>query len=258
MIDAHIHLDQYDSTAQTQILQGLPTYGVERVVAVSMDLNSSEQTRQLYLRYPERVLPAYGFHPEQSLPPTCELDELFTWIRAHREEVAAIGEVGLPYYRRREAEKKGECFNLAPYVTLLERFVAIAAELHQPIALHAVYEDAAVACDLLEAYGVTKAHFHWFKGDETTVQRMIDNGYYISFTPDLLYEPSRQQLAKTYPLQRVMVETDGPWPFDGPFRGQRTHPRMVAAVIRQLAEIKGLPVDVVAQTVRENTLRLYG
>ena len=36
-----------------------------------------------------------------------------------------------------------------------------------------------------------------------------------------------------------MVETDGPWPFEGPFRGEETHPHMIHAVIEQIAAAEG-------------------
>src|SRR5690606_40734669 len=64
---------------------------------------------------------------------------------------------------------------------------------------------------LLEKYSVKKAHFHWFKGDNKTLQHMAENGYFISFTPDLMYEEEIQTIARNYPLEQVMVETDGPW-----------------------------------------------
>ncbi|MNR31113.1 putative deoxyribonuclease YcfH [compost metagenome] len=55
----------------------------------------------------------------------------------------------------------------------------------------------------------------------------------------------------------MMVETDGPWPFEGPFAGQETHPRMIHAVIEQIAKLKGLSVQETASIVRDNTCRLY-
>jgi TatD DNase family protein len=86
---------------------------------------------------------------------------------------------------------------------------------------------------------------------------MIDNGYIISFTPDILYEQEIQQLAAIYPLSQIMVETDGPWSFEGPFSGKMTHPRMLIDNIHKLAEIKGLNPQSVAEIIRQNTLTFY-
>jgi TatD DNase family protein len=175
----------------------------------------------------------------------------------HRTAMVAVGEVGLPYYNRLTAEEKSEQFDLQPFIALLERFIALAADLGKPIILHAVYEDADIVCDLLEKYKVTQAHFHWFKGSRKTVDRMIENGYFISFTPDILYEVEIQQLAAVYPISQVMVETDGPWSFEGKFSGQVTHPRMLTEIIRKLAEIKGLDPEETAEIIRQNTVIFY-
>jgi TatD DNase family protein len=256
-IDAHIHLDLYPEAERQLILGELAVFAVERVIAVSMNLSSCQANLQLHRQFPNQVLAAFGFHPEQDLPSEEQNEELITWILLHQSEMVAVGEVGLPYYNRLTALDKGEVFEMQPYIDLLERFIALAADLRKPIILHAVYEDADLVCDLLEKYKVTKAHFHWFKGSRETVERMVGNGYFISFTPDILYEEEIQQLAAIYPISQVMVETDGPWPFEGPFSGQVTHPSMLTENIRKIAEIKGLDLEKAGEIIRQNTLSFY-
>lgn len=237
MIDAHIHLDQYEE----HMLAGLKDQGIEALIAVSMNLASSKRTRELAARYPGLVKPAYGFHPEQPLPAEDELDALLKWITDHADSMAAIGEIGLPYYSRAEAIARGGAWEMEPYLALLDRLLGLAAQLAMPVVLHAVYEDAWTVCDLLERHGLTQAHFHWFKGPAATVERMISRGYFISFTPDLLYEPEIQELARRYPPELVMAETDGPWPFEGPFAGRSTHPAMVHDVAAAWGRCMDIP-----------------
>ena len=256
--DAHLHLDDYPAERRDALLREAWAAGVEGVVAVSMGAASCAATRELARRYPGRVMPAYGHHPEQPYLSDAELDELCDWIRELRDEPFAIGEVGLPYYARKEAEARGEPFDERPYIRQLERFVALAAELDRPIALHAVYEDADKALDLLERHRVRKAHFHWFKGSRATVERMIRGGYYVSVTPDVLYEPDIRELAAAYPLDRLMSETDGPWPFEGPFAGRETTPAMVRDVVREIAALRGLALADTERAMAANTRRLYG
>ncbi|MBP1936949.1 TatD family hydrolase [Paenibacillus sediminis] len=257
LMDAHIHLDSYEEKQRLAILHELESSRVESVIAVSMNLASSKVNRKLAQAYPALVKPAFGFHPEQPLPSKQEIDELFTWMERYVGDMIAVGEVGLPYYNRTEAEQSGESFTLAPYIELLERFVAFAKQHDKPIVLHAVYEDADIACDLLEQYGVTKAHFHWFKGAEHTVQRMAERGYFVSFTPDIVYDPEIQQLAKVYPISQVMAETDGPWPFEGPFQGKMTHPAMTAEVVQAWCELHGLQLHAGRKQMYNNTMNFY-
>jgi len=258
LMDAHIHLDLYNPTEIDHLMQELPQHGISHVVAVSVDRESCRRVQELHRRYPGQVVPAYGQHPERSLPPERELHELFAFIREHREEMAAIGEVGLPYYTRKEAERKGGRFDLQPYLELLEEFVRLARELDKPIVLHAVHEDADLACDLLEKHSVSRAHFHWFKGGDRTVRRIVENGYHVSFTPDIVYEAEIRELAKKVPIGRAMAETDGPWPFEGPFLGQRTHPRMVRRVLEELSSLKKLTFEETDRIVLANTKMFYG
>jgi len=258
-IDAHIHLDKYEGNDLAAVLAEIGREGgVEAVVAVSVNLASCEANRALAERHPGRILPAYGFHPEQPIPPEDELDKLFAWIEAHADSSAAVGEVGLPYYRRREAEAKGERFDLEPYMELLDRFAALAVKLDVPLALHCVYDDAAAACAVLEKRGVAKAHFHWYKGDDRTTERIAANGWFISVTPDVLYEAEIRKIAAVYPLSQLMAETDGPWPYEGKFAGRMTVPSMTRDVVAEIATIRGMDELEVSRILHENARLFYG
>jgi TatD DNase family protein len=142
-------------------------------------------------------------------------------------------------------------------VRLLERFVQLAAELDKPIVLHAVYEDAEIACDLLEKHGVGQAHFHWFKGNCETLLRMKEKGYYLSVTPEVVYREKIREIVRMYPLELLMAETDGPWPFAGPFAGRRTHPSMIAESVAAIAAIKKCSVQEAGSALFDNTRRFY-
>ncbi|WP_427107579.1 TatD family hydrolase [Lysinibacillus xylanilyticus] len=246
LIDAHIHLDQYKEHDIPTLLEE-----AEHIIAVSMNLPSCEKTLKLSKAY-TKVKAAFGFHPEQPLLSDTEEEAIFKWIRQHSHEMVAIGEVGLPYYLRQE-----KAIDVRPYVALLERFIVLAKELNKPIVLHAVYEDAGVVCDLLEKHQVTNAHFHWFKGDEEVIERMISNGYFISVTPDCTYETEIKQLIKKYPIELMMVETDGPWPFEGPFDNKRTSPWMMDHSLEVIASIKGLTTQEAARIITRNTSIFY-
>jgi len=257
LYDAHVHLDGYPPEERDGVMRRALAGGVGGAVAVSMGMASCARTREIARQYPGRVLPAYGHHPEQPALEDVELEELCGWIRARRHEPFAIGEVGLPYYLRKEKEAAGKSFDEAPYIRQLDRFAALAAELDRPIALHAVYEDADKALELLERNRVRKAHFHWFKGSLDTLRRMADRGCMISFTPDIVYEDEIRQLAAVYPLELIMAETDGPWPFEGPFKGRRTGPEMTGDVIRALAAVRGLDPQETERMVERNTKAFY-
>lgn len=233
MIDAHIHLDWYKREEQNVILKDLVQYGIEGLIAVASDLDSSLQVLELGKRN-RKVFPAIGWHPEQELIKQAELNQLIELIKSRQDDIIAIGEVGLPYYLKQEKSQ----INVEGYQSILKKFIQVAAQLELPIVLHAVYEDADSVIEMLDDYRIKKAHFHWFKGSRQTMDKMIERDYVISVTPDCLYEEEIQSIIAYYPLELMMVETDGPWRFDGPFQNQITHPKMLEHSIAKIAEIK--------------------
>ncbi|WP_156291400.1 TatD family hydrolase [Oceanobacillus salinisoli] len=252
VIDAHIHLDLYKRDEQRVILNEMEKYQVEMLISVSNNLASAVENLSLS-RENNRVRTAIGFHREQPLPSGKELESIILFIDQHHEEMIAVGEVGLPYYRR----KKNPQIPQEPYIELLEWFIITAKKYQKPIALHAVYEDASIVCTLLEKHSIDKAHFHWFKGDLKTMERIIQNGWFISLTPDILYETEIQNLGKKYPLNQLMVETDGPWSFKGPFKNEMTHPKMIHESIAEIAKIKNLSIHDVYDQIYQNTVHFY-
>ena len=250
IIDAHIHLDQYTDKAIRK-MQSDDT--IEHIIAVSMDKASSIRNLQLSRTFPS-VHAAFGFHPEQLIRGESYFADLFNWIRNHQTEMIAIGEVGLPHYERL---KDPISYPLEPYLEILEQFILLAKELQKPIVLHCIYEEAPLALDLLEKHSYMAAHFHWFKGSKQTLERMMSNGCYLSFTPDIHYEHEIQLIARSYPLHRIMAETDGPWPFEGLFRNMETTPVMIHQSIEKIAELKDITTAQSYKQVLANTKAFF-
>jgi TatD DNase family protein len=251
-VDAHIHLERY---RDEEIVSLLADPMLRGVVAVSMDLESSRRTLEWKRRFPGKVKAACGFHPEQEV---AEVAELVTWMEKYRAEIDAIGEIGLPYYRRREAVRRGESWEEGPYIRILEEMLRLAAEWDKPAVLHGVREDVPVILDLLDRFGVRCAHFHWIKADREALKRMAERGCFVSFTPDILYDEETRAIAASYPLELILTETDGPWPFEGPFAGRRTNPLMVLDVIRELAVLRRREEEDLKAQLLSNVEKCYG
>lgn len=252
IIDSHIHLDMYEKNERNHLLQSCVNNDVEALITVSNHYLSAKQNIKFAQKH-KNVYAAIGYHPEQKMISDDELQLLITMIEQYHEKIVAIGEVGLPYYLR----KKDSTIQIEPYIRLLETFIEQAKQYNKPIILHAIYEDAEIVCDLLEQSNIKQAHFHWFKGNEKIIDRLIHNAYYISITPDLLYEAEIRRIVEQFPLSLMMVETDGPWPFAGPFHGQVTHPKMIHSTIKKIAKIKSMNVNEVYTILYNNTRSLY-
>ncbi|WP_187444367.1 TatD family hydrolase [Bacillus sp. P14.5] len=252
IIDSHIHLDLYEPFQQEAVLSDLHLENIIALISVSFHLKSCQENLRLS-RLDERIKPAFGYHPEQPVPSDKELQGILQFMQEHRDTMIAVGEVGLPYYLRQEHPN----MELGSYLELLKVFISQARALEKPIILHAVYDDGDRVIPLLEQSSIQKAHFHWFKGTAKTLKRMKENGYYLSVTPDLLYEEEIVRMVRSYPLELMLAETDGPWKFEGPFRGHMTHPRMIHRTIEAIAEIKHEAVEDVYSILMDNAKKLY-
>jgi|SRR5690606_7382315 len=252
MIDAHIHLDWYKKDEQAIILKDLNHYNIEGLVAVSSDYDSCRNVLELASNN-TKIFPALGWHPEQEPIQPSILEKILQLIKREKNNIVAIGEIGLPYYLKKENPQ----LDSHVYERILGEFLQVANQSQLPVVLHAVYEDADTVLRMLDNERIEKAHFHWFKGSKTTMKKMIERGYVISVTPDCLYEKEIQEIIRYYPLDLMIVETDGPWPFEGPFQDQMTHPKMLVDSIAKIAEIKNLPFGEVRTTVTSVTKQFY-
>ncbi|CEH29006.1 deoxyribonuclease [Aneurinibacillus migulanus] len=251
-IDAHLHLDQYPESDTDKLISEWRKAGITGVVAVSMNLASAYRTLELKRRYPDFVYAAVGYHPEQSLPSLLEREELFSLLRKEREMIDAVGEVGLPHYQA-DAVKETEA-----HCELLDQFAEVAVELALPLALHAVHDKAQIALDILLKKGVCKAHFHWLKAPNDVVEKIVRHGYYVSITPEICYRERDRHLACRIPLSQLLLETDGPWPHNGPFAGQVTTPVFLRRSVTVVAELHDISVEAAAAASVKATRDLYG
>ncbi|MGE5864949.1 MAG: TatD family hydrolase, partial [Rhizobacter sp.] len=87
----------------------------------------------------------------------------------------------------------------------------------------------------------------------------LDLGFYISFSGILTFKNAAdlREVAAWVPLDRCLIETDSPYLAPVPYRGKTNNPAYVPFVARQIAELKGLSVEDVAQATSDNFERLF-
>jgi len=248
LFDSHLHLDQL---SDENIQKTLGDSKITGMLAVSTNLKSAKKLLNLKQTYPEKLYIAAGFHPEQPLLNFEEQEELFQWIDEYHSSISAIGEVGLPHYSKRENSN----LDYAPYIELLARFILIAKKWDLPLNLHIVHNDVDIALELLEKHNIQRAHFHWFKTDEKSFQKFLSTPYFASLTPDILWNPKTQYVAQHLSLNRLMIETDSPWPHEG--LESAVISEQLFAVVKKVAELKSLPLHYVQEQMLLNTQQFY-
>ncbi|MCC3358579.1 TatD family hydrolase [Bacillus sp. REN16] len=252
MIDAHIHLEQYEDTILPVQIEKWQEAGVKGVIAVSNDLPSSYRTLELHEKFPGFVHPAIGFHPEQPLPIEQEYLEWERLVQAERKKIVAIGEIGLPHYNLEKLP-----FSLEHYYDFLIRCLEVAVQQQLPVTLHAVHDKAEMVFDLLLKKQVAAAHYHWLKAPDEVIIKIVEAGYFISVTPEVCYRTRDQKLAKQVPLSQLLIETDGPWPYEEEFKNQPTTPLFLRCILSHLSTLYGLNSQELNEQIVLNTTFCY-
>jgi TatD DNase family protein len=254
MIDSHIHLDADQYADVVTLIKRAREAGVKAVVAPGVTPTSNRRVMELANAHPDFVHAAIGFHPERFELTDEDLVATVAIIRARRDRICAIGEVGLPYYG--EMAHRGDV--IARGRKILERFARLANELDLTLILHCPHQTASDALNIINTAKVRRAVFHWHKSDEATTRAILEAGYFISLTPEVVYRDRDEALAAIVPLDQMMVETDGPWPYGGPFEGRPTEPHFIADVISAIARIRGSSIDAIVEALATNAKYLFG
>jgi len=257
MIDTHCHLnfDSYDDDRDA-VIKSAAAAGVTRVVIPAVDLETSDQALVLSSEY-EGIFAAVGVHPnstgdfDQNTVPEIER-------RSHDANVIAIGEIGLDYYWDKSPKEK--------QISAFEAQLELAALLELPVIIHNREASDDVinilefwAKDLPASLKDRPGVLHSFSASQSIADRALAIGFYLGFTGPVTFKKADElrRVARTVPLDRILVETDGPFLTPHPYRGKRNQPEYIAFIVDRLAALKGLPTAELAQATVENAIRLF-
>lgn len=257
--DTHCHLDleAFDDD-RVEVLERAREAGINRILDPGVDQFSCQKAILLSEKHPE-VYAAVGLHPNERIY-SGELPDWVEELAANHKKVVAIGEIGLDYYRDRTPRDDQR----ALFIAQLE----LARKLQLPVVIHnrkasndllAILKDwhAQVANDsiLSGRLGV----LHSFSADEQTAFQALEIGFFIGITGPITFRNSAelQAVVATLPMDRLLLETDGPFMAPHPHRGRRNEPAYLRFTAEKIATIKNQPLPVVLETTAQNARRLF-
>lgn len=258
MFDTHCHIDfeGYDADRDA-VLQRAADAGVDTVIIPAIDVTSSEAIIALAQRTPG-LYASVGVHPNS----TATLPE--GWVARLRElgrehKVVAVGEIGLDYYRDWSPKDIQQA--------AFEQQLALAAELGLPVIIHnreahdnimPILEGwaASLPPGLKERPGV----LHSFSAPMAVAERALAAGFYLGFTGPITFKNADdlRRIAAQVPLDRLLVETDGPYLTPTPHRGKRNEPAYIPLIVERLAGLHRVTFDEMAAQTTANARHLFG
>jgi TatD DNase family protein len=252
LIDTHCHLDFPElASEQEAVIARARAAGLERMITVSTRTREFFSICAIAERY-EDVFCTVGTHPhhahEEAEVSASELVAL-----ARHEKCVAIGEAGLDYHYDRSPR------DIAAKV--FRAHIAAARETGLPLAVHARDADEEIAAILRDEMerGPFRGCLHCFTGSAKLAEAALALGFYISFSGVLTFKKSNElrEIARSMPMDRLLVETDAPFLAPVPYRGKRNEPAFVKETARVLAEVKGVSEEALANATAANALRLF-
>ena len=253
LVDSHAHIDGnrfVDDLDET--LQRAAEQGVNTILTVGCDLESSQRSIDLANRYPQ-IYASVGIHPHDATTADTQAIANLRRMALGSDKVVAIGETGLDYYRDRSPRER-------QHKAFAEQ-IRLARELNLPLIIH----DRDAHEDILKIMREEKASevggvLHCFSGDLDMARHCVELGFYISFPGTITY-PNNEALrdvARGLPIDVMLVETDCPYLTPQQWRGKRNEPAYVRATAEYLAELKGLTLEDVARITSLNCFKLFG
>ena len=251
-IDTHVHLnaDQYEEDLQEVIDRALEAK-VERMVVIGFDRKTIERTMQLIEQY-DFVYGVIGWHPVDAID--CTQQDL-EWIEqlASHPKIVGIGETGLDYYWNKSPKDVQQ--------ELFRKQIQLAQKINLPIVIHNRDATGDVVQILREENAASVGGvMHCFSGSVETARECIAMNFMISLGGPVTFKNARlpKEVATEIALEHLMIETDAPYLAPHPHRGKRNEPAFVPLVAEEIARLKGLTIEEIAQATTANAKNFFG
>ena len=234
LIDSHCHIPLLNEEFSVkQIINNAKQNDIEHMLCVAIDLDGSPDIIKL-ANENSMISASVGIHPNTELIKEPDIEEILAL--ASRDEVVAIGETGLDYFR-----SEGDLS-------------------WQPLIIH-TRESKDDVIRILKEEGAAQCGgvMHCFVEDWETAQAAMELNFLISFSGIVTFKNAKelQEVAKLVPLKQMLVETDSPYLAPVPFRGKTNQPAYVRHVAEFISDLKEINFDVLAKQTTNNYNKLF-
>ncbi|MST04273.1 MAG: TatD family deoxyribonuclease [Candidatus Pacebacteria bacterium] len=274
IFDSHCHI-QFPAyaTDREAVIERAIDSGI-KMIAVGTQKSTSIEAINLAKKYPNIIFATIGFHPNH-LSENWHHDkneqgenqkEVFNYQDfnklAAEKEVIAIGECGLDYYRsskdkilaNTEQENQKEVFI---------QQIEIAEIARKPLMIHSrpSNKSSDAYLDSLDILKKTKFSlsviFHFYVGGIEITQKLVEFGANFTFGGVITFSHDYDEVIRSIPIDRILIETDAPYVAPMSNRGKRNEPAFILETYKKIAELKGISYDEVIGIVGQNVKRIF-
>ena len=240
-----------------QIRQDMAQAKVDRALIISTKLETFDSVQSLAQRY-DNFWCTLGVHPDEDQVQEPTMEDLRA--RVKQGKVVGIGETGLDYYRLNGRSIEEMHWQRERFRT----HIRFAQECRLPLIIH-TREASKDTLQILKEEGEVGdgqsvgGVFHCFTESMEVAKGALDLGFYISFSGIVTFKNAKEikEVAKWVPLDRMLIETDSPYLAPAPHRGKTNNPSYVPFVAQEIATLKDVSVEEVAEKTSQNFENLF-
>lgn len=252
IIDTHIHLndEQYENDLN-EVIEKTKQKNIKKIILIGCDLEGINKAIEMQkVDRDDFIYLALGFHPVDVDQFSEENLNLIKKVAKKNSKVVAIGEIGLDYYHKPYDELKQK--------EIFKKQIKLAKELNLPVIIHC--RDAVNDCyKILQEENFFNGVIHGFNEYFSSAKLFLDKGMYIGIGGPVTFKNGQpqQDVVKQIDLNKLLIETDGPYLTPVPFRGKRNESAYLQYVVEKIAEIRNLKEEEVIKKTTENAKALF-
>lgn len=258
LIDTHAHIDMEvgineetgDETTLQDVLKEMNELGVKKAIIPSVEIATLDKVIEL-ANSDKNIFGMVGLFPSEAKTYTQEFEEKMETIAKNNKKIVAVGEVGLDYYWDKSfVDLQKEVFI---------KQIKMAKRLNLPLVVHD--REAHKDCfDILKENRAENVLFHCFSGSAEFMRECVREGWYIALGGVVTFKNAvkMKDVAREVPLDKLVLETDSPYLTPVPFRGKPNKPAYVRYVAEEIAKIREMPYEELADITTTNAERFFG
>lgn len=247
--ESHAHFDDRRfKEDREELLELLPSCGIDYVINVGCDVKSSKQSIRLAERY-DYVYAAVGIHPHELYNMSSQTIEELRRLSEHKK-VVAIGEIGLDYYYDTHPRELQQFW--------FRQQLRLAESVNKPVIIHS--RDASQETfDIMASSKVRRGVIHCYSGAAPMAVEYTKMGFYVGIGGVVTFPNAKKliEVVEAIPLEKILIETDSPYLSPAPNRGKRNDSRNLEFIVNKIAEIKKISPENVAEITGKNAKNLF-
>lgn len=256
LVDSHCHIDGPEFSEDfAGVLDRSSVAGVKAMLCVGTgDVLQGEVERAVNVaRANPHVYAAVGVHPHDASTYSDLVEERLCEL-ADDPKVVAWGEIGLDYhYDNSPRDIQRDVF---------ERQLVMAIEKDLPVIIHTrdAEEDTIRLLESFRGESRLRGVMHCFGGSLSGARAYMDLGFLISFAGNVTFKKAEalREVAKSVPVECMLVETDCPFMSPEPLRGRRNEPSHLVHTASVLASLHSMGTDELGRITTRNFEKLFG